>query len=76
MRCQLICPENKDRLGWYEEGAEFSVDETALLLGGTPPAELPGVLVEKLERGDLLDWLDVMPRNLRALLEARDSQPA
>lgn len=76
MHCQRICPENKDRLSWYEEGAEFSVDETAFLLGGTPQAELPGTLVEKLERWDLLDWLDVLPRNLRALLDGRASQPA
>ena len=76
MHCQRICSENAGRLSWCEEGVEFSVEETAFLLGGIPLAELPGVLVEKLERWDLLDLLDILPRNLRALLEGKDLQPA
>lgn len=72
MHCQGICPENKDKLSWYEEGVEFSVEETASLLGGIPLAELPGALVQKLERWDLLDLLDILPRNLKVLLEGRD----
>ncbi|MGD2143958.1 MAG: 4Fe-4S double cluster binding domain-containing protein [Anaerolineae bacterium] len=76
MQCQRICPENKSRLSWYEEGAEFSVEETALLLEGLPLTELPGALAEKLERWDLVDWLDILPRNLKALLEGRNSQPS
>jgi formate hydrogenlyase subunit 6/NADH:ubiquinone oxidoreductase subunit I len=32
MICQRACPEKKEFLGWIEEGAEFSKEETALLL--------------------------------------------
>lgn len=76
MRCQTVCPENRDVLDWYEEGGEFSEEETGLLLGGVPLAELPAVLAEKLEHWDLVELLDILPRNLNALLIRRDLRPA
>jgi epoxyqueuosine reductase len=72
MRCQIVCPENQGKLDWYEEGEEFSEEETGLLLEGVPLTELPTVLVEKLERWDLLELIDILPRNLNALLVERD----
>ncbi|MBE9506928.1 MAG: epoxyqueuosine reductase [Chloroflexi bacterium] len=68
MICQRVCPENKEFLGWVEEGAEFSAEETALLLEGVPPDQLPDALMEKLARWDLVDLLDIMPRNLGVFL--------
>jgi epoxyqueuosine reductase len=68
MICQRACPENKEFLGWIEEGAEFSEEETALLLGKVPPDQLPAALMEKLVHWDLVDLLDVFPRNLGVLL--------
>lgn len=68
MICQKVYPENKEVLEWIKEGAEFSREETALLLEGTPPDRLPDALVEKLTRWDLLDLLDVLPRNLGVFL--------
>ena len=69
MICQKVCPENVDFTGLIEDGPEFSADETALLLAGTPRDQLPAPMVKKLEEWDLLDLLDVIPRNLSALLE-------
>jgi epoxyqueuosine reductase len=68
MICQRACPENKDVLGWIEEGAEFSEEETALLLRKVPPDQLPAALMDKLVCWDLVDLLDVLPRNLGVLL--------
>jgi epoxyqueuosine reductase len=76
MQCQTVCPENGGMLDWYEEGCEFSEEETRLLLRGVPVAELPVFLREKLERWDLLEMLDILPRNLDALLIRRDLRPA
>jgi epoxyqueuosine reductase len=76
LRCQRACPENRGVLGWVEEGAEFSEEETGLLLAGVPLAGLPAALAGKLARWDLLDLLDVLPRNLGALLEQADRPPA
>jgi len=66
MRCQVICPQNKPYLNWVDEAARFSIDETDLLLRGTPLEQLPDTMRAKLEANDLADLLDVMPRNLRA----------
>jgi hypothetical protein len=41
MTCQRVCSENREFLGWIEEGAEFSEGEIALLLEGVPPDQLP-----------------------------------
>jgi epoxyqueuosine reductase len=68
MVCQRICPENREYRDWYEEGAEFSAGETELLVKGIPQSDLPPALLHKLERWDLLEWLEVLPRNLSALL--------
>ena len=69
MHCQTICPENKAVVGWVEDGPAFSAEETALLVAGTPLDQLPAALVHKLRAGDLLDMVDILPRNLKALLE-------
>jgi len=68
MRCQRICPQNKDVREWVEDGVAFTPEEAALLLQGVPLAQLPAATVEKLEQGDLVGLLDVMPRNLGVFL--------
>ncbi len=63
--CQRVCPENKDLREWIQEGEEsFSEEETTRLLAGVPLDRLPGPMVEKLQRLDLVGLLDVVPRNL------------
>ncbi len=66
-RCQENCPENKGMLDIVDMG-EFTEEETELLLAGTPQDRLPGSLIKKLEEWDLLSSLDIIPRNLKALL--------
>jgi epoxyqueuosine reductase len=72
MHCQRSCPENRAVLDWYEEGVAFSEQETELLIGEVLSAKLPAPLVKKLGRWDLLELLDVMPRNLAALLDRKE----
>jgi epoxyqueuosine reductase len=69
MHCQTICPENSEVLGWIEDGAEFSAEETARLVGGASLDQLPPETARKLEAHDLVDLLDILPRNLRALFD-------
>lgn len=66
--CQKFCPENKDFWRRVERGAEFSEEETALLLEGVPPGRLPAATLVKLERLDLTEYASLLPRNLSALL--------
>lgn len=70
MRCQVACPENRAVVDWYEPGAEFTEEETALLLEGLALGELPASLRAKVERWDPEEWYDGLPRNLRAVLAA------
>ncbi len=70
MRCQRICPENRDFVGWIEGTEEFSEEETALLLKGVPPDQLPAETIGKLERLDLLGDYEVIPRNLGVFLNS------
>lgn len=71
MHCQRVCPQNRDVLDWVEESAEFSQEETTLLLAGTPLDQLDAETVKKLERLDLVESLDTLPRNLGVFFGAR-----
>ena len=72
LRCQRVCPENKGVVEWIEDGESFSEDETAEILEGVPSDRLAASIVEKLQRSDLIGYLEVLPRNLRAFLSAMD----
>jgi hypothetical protein len=67
----VICPENRDLLTWVEEGAEFSSEETVLLLEGTPLNRLPAATLKKLEQVGIVHRVDILPRNLKALFERK-----
>ena len=74
LHCQRVCPENRSVWPWAEQGAEFSQEETDLLLQGTSFDQLPGATAEKLERLDMDAYVDILPRNLNALLYQRKSE--
>jgi epoxyqueuosine reductase len=74
MHCQRVCPENRDSKDWVEEGEQFTEDETALLLEGLAADQMSATTREKLHRADLIDLLDVLPRNLRALFSQKSEE--
>lgn len=69
MRCQLVCPVNKRFVRRVEEGEDFTEAETRLILDEVPLDRLPAETVHKLNRCYMQEYLDVLPRNLRALLK-------
>ena len=69
MKCQLVCPANKRFIKWVEEGADFNEAETQLILKGVTLDRIPTETAHKLNRCYMLEYLDVLPRNLRALLK-------
>ena len=71
LHCQRVCPENRAAWSWIEEGAEFSREETALLLEGVPVEQLPAATVEKMECLGMECFAGTLPRNLQALLHQR-----
>jgi epoxyqueuosine reductase len=68
MKCQLVCPVNKRFVKWVEEGETFNEAETELILSGVPLDHVSPETAHKLNRSYMAEYLDVLPRNLRALL--------
>ena len=64
IRCQRVCPENREFVQWIGEEEEFSEEETAQLLQGVSQDKLPATTLRKLEHLSLIDYLNCLPRNL------------
>ncbi len=62
--CQKVCPANKKVINWTEPGPEFSEEETKLILKGQNLDQLPIETKEKIEQYDLVNYYEVLPRNL------------
>jgi hypothetical protein len=86
--CQNACPiadhrrrafsaeftENKPCLRGTEETAEFTQQETELVLKGTPCIQMPKETFEKMKRLSITDYCKELPRNLTILLKINDSR--
>ena len=68
MRCQTLCPENKPVRGWFEDRAEFSEEETRLLLDRVPLERVPGATAAKIAGLEMTEDYLVICRNLSMLL--------
>lgn len=68
LECQRICPINKDVLDLWGETIRFTAAETAILMDYTPEQVLPAALEQKLKQVDLMELLEVLPRNLQVLI--------
>ncbi|HEX9261839.1 MAG TPA: 4Fe-4S double cluster binding domain-containing protein, partial [Candidatus Bathyarchaeia archaeon] len=68
MRCQAVCPENKQFLSLVGEIAEFTEKETKQLLEGVPSEMLPSETLLKMKLLSLTDYYKELPRNLGVLL--------
>jgi epoxyqueuosine reductase len=69
MICQKACPANKDVVKWIEAGATFNNAETGLILNGVSEERLPRETFEKLKKQGMLEYYDVLGRNLKTLIE-------
>ena len=69
MICQKVCPANKDVVKWVEAGATFDNAETGLILNGLSEERLPQETHEKLKRHGMMEYYNVLGRNLKTLIE-------
>ncbi len=69
MKCQHYCPVNKDIRSWSERFAEFTDEESALLLSGATKDELPSGLIFKFNGTGLLEDPGGLARNLSSVLK-------
>jgi epoxyqueuosine reductase len=68
MICQRVCPENKSYIGWEEERAEFSEQETSMILNGIPFNALFHETQDKLKCLCLDEDYGLLARNLGLLI--------
>jgi hypothetical protein len=54
---------------WTEEGPSFSEEETSLILSQESSARLPRETAEKLKRIDMIEYVEILSRNLGVLLK-------
>lgn len=69
MICQKVCPANKGVVRWKETAATFDSEETDLILNGVSAERLPCKTLEKLNRLNMMEYYNVLGRNLRFLIE-------
>ena len=72
MRCQLVCPVNRDQLNRIVPGVAFSEEETAHLLQKSPWNTLSDETRRKLTEIALDDSYEVLARNLEVLIKMLD----
>jgi epoxyqueuosine reductase len=68
MICQNSCPVNRKLVHRPVDGPNFFEEETAALLQGISREKIPPSAIDKLVELDILEYVDVLGRNLRALL--------
>ncbi len=71
MVCQKVCPANKAFRKGVAEGPVFSETETAAILQGNSRDLLPPGAVQKLEGLDMIEYANVLGRNLGVLVKKR-----
>ncbi|UCF92849.1 MAG: hypothetical protein JSW39_01445 [Desulfobacterales bacterium] len=69
--CQKACPVDKDLLKMVEARAAFAEVETASLLSVTAGEKIPPETRAKLAQLDIIEYLDLLGRNLKVLIEKR-----
>ena len=69
LRCQRVCPENKNTIKWFEVREQFSEYETSVILNSTPLEKIPHSTKTKLDRLCLIDDYSLLARNLSVLLK-------
>ena len=68
LRCQTACPENKAVLEWFEDRAEFSEQETNLMIRRTPLDRLPAAMAAKLQSLEINEDYRLLCRNLSMII--------
>ena len=72
MRCQDVCPVNKDYTNYIAPGREFSEEETMMILKGVSKDKLSPKTIEKLKKLGLLDEYNLLQRNLKVLIRKNE----
>jgi len=70
LECQDVCPENSPFRKWIERGEDFSEEESLSLMQGDGPEKLPLSLQKRLQNLGLMEYIELLPRNIRSVMAA------
>ncbi len=68
MRCQTACPENRKVLNWFEDRADFSAQETDMIIKRIPFDQLLAVTAVKLKSLEINEDYRLLCRNLSMII--------
>ncbi len=68
LRCQSVCPVNRDALGRLAEPVEFDSQESEWIRTGKPVGTLPESTLAKVKALNMNNYYEPLSRNLQALL--------
>jgi epoxyqueuosine reductase len=68
MKCQAICPQNKNFIDKVDNEVMFVPEETEMILKNVPFTQLPDQLKQKINGLDLTQYYEVLHRNLSFLI--------
>jgi epoxyqueuosine reductase len=68
MKCQIVCPVNRDFIKKKDRGISFTDLESEVIMKGLKEYEFPLEVLEKLRMIDLDEYLSVLPRNISVLI--------
>jgi len=71
MVCQKVCPVDKDFRRWVVDGPVFTEAETTAVLQGNSSDHWPQSAIEKFEGLDMIEYANVLGRNLKFLAEKK-----
>ena len=70
LECQNVCPENLPFGKWIEPREEFSEKESLLLMQSDCPKKIPLSLRKRLQSLGLMEYIELLPRNIRSVMAA------
>lgn len=71
MRCQIVCPVNRNYIKNIKDFAEFDNRETKMILDKTPLEELPETTYRKLKLINFIEDYGLLARNLNVLIDTK-----
>jgi epoxyqueuosine reductase len=71
MKCQTVCPENKEVWNWFEDCELFTEKETIMLIKGKPLGDLPQETATKIRDLEINEDYQVLCRNLSLILKEK-----
>lgn len=73
IKCQMVCPMNKDQRGNKGRNVLFTEEEIRILLEGAAFDDYPGELKEKARYLGLDQWPDGIAKNLQTLIDREEN---